>query len=88
MKSPCCSVDLVLRKKGKRFGELLLSCPECGGKWQCREGEYAHPYQVKRKADRPVKSISVRGRMLPSKYESLIREYGSFQKFLDSIQVM
>jgi hypothetical protein len=84
MKSPCCNKELVFRKKSKRIGELLLSCPVCLSKWQCRSGKYAHPYQVKSKSCLPIKSIQASGRMNPIKYESLIREHGSFQKFLDS----
>lgn len=83
MKSPCCDAKFVLRGKSKRVGELLLTCPSCHSKWQCRDGEYSHPYQVKSKSKVETKSVSVRGRMTPSNYESLIREYGSFQKFLD-----
>lgn len=85
MKSPCCGVELVFRKKSKRKRELLLSCPSCGSKWQCREGQYSHPYQVKRKSDLPIKDISVSGRMISTDYEKLIRKFGSFQKFLDYV---
>lgn len=49
---------------------------------------YSRPYQTKKRLDVEIKSKSVNGRMFPSKYEKLIRKYGSFQKFLDSIQIM
>ena len=85
MKSPCCGVPLTIRGRSKRKGEFLLTCPSCDSKWQCREGKYSHPYQVKKKYSLETKSVHVNGRMLPSKYEKLIREFGSFQKFLDSV---
>lgn len=66
------------------MGELLLTCPSCGSKWQCREGKYSHPYQVKRKYFGETKSVHVNGRMSPSRYENLIRNFGSFQKFFDT----
>lgn len=91
MKSPCCGLEFILRGKSGHKGELLLLCPnpDCKSpKWQCREGEFSHPYQVKRRSDVETKSVSVRGRMKQSDYDSLIRKYGSFQKFLDFYMVM
>jgi len=85
MKSPCCNVELKFRKKSRRRGELLLSCPECSGKWQCREGKYSHAYQVKSKSSFPTKSIHISGRLTKEQYEKLIREYGSVQVFLDCV---
>jgi len=83
MKSSCCNVEFILRGKSKRKGELLLTCPSCKGKWQCREGKHSHAYQVKKKSEVEIKSVHVNGRMTKTKYEQKIREYGSFQKFLD-----
>ena len=85
MKSPCCNQDFILRGRSKRRGELLLLCPnpECKNpKWQCREEQGSHPYQVK-KLKKFSKSVHVNGRMQKPQYENLIREYGTFQKFLD-----
>lgn len=45
MKSLCCDLDLEIRGRSKRSGELLLICP-CGEKYQCRDGGYSHPYRT------------------------------------------
>lgn len=85
MESPCCKIDLELRGRSRRKSELLLTCPSCKSKWQCREGKYSHPYQVKKKSTFETKSIHVSGRICPSKCEKLIREFGSFQKFIANL---
>lgn len=89
LKSPCHpDKKLALRGKSTRAGVpiLLLSCPVCGNKYQATDSKYSHVYQSKKKALYETKSIKVNGRMKKSEYEKIIRVYGSFQKFIDSIK--
>lgn len=84
MKSPCCNVDLVFRKKSKRKGELLLTCPSCQSKWQCRDGKYSHPYQTKKSGQWEIKSVMVRGRITPTRQREILEKYESIQEYLDN----
>lgn len=76
--------ELVLRGRSKRDGELLLSCPKCGEKYQCREGDFSHPYQTKRKSGREIKSIVVSGRVTKNRLREILKNYDSVQDFLDN----
>lgn len=91
LKSPCHpSEQLIFRKRSTRAGIpiLLLSCPVCHAKYQATDSKFSHAYQTKKKARYETKSIKVNGRMKKSDYEKLIRKYKTFQKFLDSFQIL
>lgn len=86
MKAINCHPDseLVLRRKSKRDGELLLSCSVCGEKYQCRDGEFSHPYQTKKRSMGEIKSVKINGRITESRKKWILENYESIQDYLDN----
>ncbi len=80
--SPCHSVPLKFRRFGRRAGHKisLVSCPECGAKYQI--SEYGVLYQVARKSDLS-KSEHVSARLTPARLAEIREKWGSFQRFAD-----
>jgi hypothetical protein len=91
MKSPCCNVELIFRspKYTRRAGVRVcrLLCPACKQNWLATDSKYSHPYQTRKRVPDELRRIHVSGRMEKFKLDRIIKQYNSFQKYLDFLSV-
>lgn len=91
---PNCKTALTFREwsrryaKGSRWREALALCESGCGKWAVRYFDGARtcePYQVRAKG-RKTKTCTARTN--PERYAAIIALWGSFQAFVDQVNVL
>lgn len=77
-------VEFRSPKKDRR-GFLRLRCPTCGVNYKASDKEFSHLFEVRPRKDPSFLRIHVSARWERWKVKQVEKQYGSFQKYLDSL---
>ena len=83
-----CNAPLKFRRWSRRQGEALADCPNGCGKWQVRyngKQQQSEPYQVRLRAQ---KTVTKSARMSKERIAEIESIFGSFQKFVDNVNLL